>query len=66
MPTIKFDKEARAVYIRFMESDPANHSHCEEIVRDIAVLDRNKDGTIAGIEVLDIENIEDLLLQEVK
>ena len=58
MPTIEYDKEARAIYIRLLESNPSNHSHCEELVEDVVIIDRNKDGTIAGVEVLDVEAFE--------
>ena len=56
---VKYDPTARAISVRLVESNPQNHSHCEELVGDTVIIDRDKDGTITAVEVLGIDGIED-------
>jgi len=61
---IKYDKKAMALYIEIGDTRRGKDGYCEELVKDIVIIDKNKDGVITGIEVLDIENIEDLLRRQ--
>jgi len=56
VPSIEYDKNAKAIYIKIIESSPENHSHTEELIPDMVMIDKDKDGNITGIEVLGIES----------
>ena len=58
---VEYDKEAGALYIQVLPSDPSNHSHTEELIADVVIIDRNKAGQITGIEVLGIDEFVPLV-----
>lgn len=55
---IEYDSVARAIYIYLIKD--AEHSHTEELVGDIVMLDKTKSGEISGIEVLGVDCIIDI------
>ena len=55
---VTYDTEAEAMYFKF--SDRGKDGYCEELIEDVVILDRNKGGEITGIEILNVEKIEDI------
>jgi len=56
---VTYDKEAKAIYIELVVIPAGEVSSTEELVPDEVMIDRFKNGTICGIELLCIESLED-------
>lgn len=57
---VEYDKETNALYIKIADIERGRDGSCEELVEDVVIIDRNKEGIITGIEVLGVESIENL------
>jgi len=65
MPTrVTYDKQAKALYVQLIE-DPGL-LHCVELVDDVLILDKTELQQIAGIEILNVEEIEELCAHVVR
>ena len=54
---IKYDKEAKALYIYLADIPDGGVDHTEELILDTVMLDKDAQGVIVGIEVLGVEDI---------
>ena len=58
---VTYDREAQGMYFRFGER--GDDGSTEELVPNWVFIDKTKTGEISGIEILNVESIEDITHQ---